>query len=675
MNKKITNKKINESTGNPRPFQSSARSRTRPKALIPEKNETLLRKSEERFRMRSGISQEGIAVHDKGVIVEANQALAKMFGYKLSEMTGMNARILTTPESWKIIKKNIDKGGSHSYETVATRKDGSTFICYLNGKPYHYKGRALRIATFRDITERRRTEEKYYNILDNIQEGYFEVNLAGDFTFLNDSMCRIYGYPKKELMGMNNRQYTQKDVARHVFHAFNQVYKTGINIKEVESHVIRKDGTKRYIEGSVSLLKDSSGTPTGFRGVVRDITDRKKMEEKLLLEGQKFRSLADHSLDIIILLDTRGIVTYINPAVERILGYKVEERIGAYGLEHIHPDDIQSAAERFIKLATDMTSPVLSMETRLKDKEGNWHVFETVGSNIVKDNAVETIIIRQHDITAYKLAENALRYERDLSTVIIDSLPGLFYVVDEEFRLIRWNDNFMNITGYSADELRDMRITDFHPDPDKTLIKEKIRQIFLQGENASEEDVFLKSGDIKTFMFISRKVQYEGKLCLLGTGIDITDKKKALTELKQFAENLENANIALRVLNDQRNTDQKEFENKLQSNINDLVMPYLKKLKQSELNDRDKNYVRALESNLGDVLSPLMSDFRSAHQNLTPQEMQIVDLIKQGKKTKEIADMLNAAAGTIATHRNNIRKKLNLRNSKINLRSHILSHK
>lgn len=671
----IKKKKIDESNGNSKPMQSFTGLLMSPKASKDENAVKNIRKSEERFRMRSGISEEGIAIHDKGVIVEANQALAKMFGYKLSEMTGMNAKILTTPESWKIIKKNIDKGGGHSYEMVATRKDGSTFICYLAGKPYQYKGRALRIATFRDITERRKTEEKYHNILENMQEGYFEVDLAGNFTFLNDSMSRIYGYPIKELMGMNNCQYTDKEAAKRVFQAFNRVYKTGKNLEEVESQVIRKDGTKRYIEGSVSLLKDSLGTPTGFRGVVRDITDRKKTEEKLLFEGQRFRSLADHSLDIIILLDTKGIVTYINPAVERILGHKVEERIGAYGLEHIHPDDIPSAAERFMILSTDVTSPVLSMESRIKDKEGNWHVFETVGSNIVKDNAVETIIIRQHDITAYKLAENDLRRERDLCTVIIDSLPGLFYVVDEEFRLVRWNDNFMKITGYSAEELRKMRIPDFHAEPEQTIIMEKMQHVFLRGDHSAEADVVLKSGEIKTFMFISRRVQYEGKLCLLGTGIDITDKKKALTELKQFAESLENANIALRVLINQRNTDQKEFENKLQSNINDLVMPYLEKLKHANLDNRDKNYVNVLENNLGNVLSPLMSDFRAAHQNLTPQEMQIVDLIKQGKKTKEIADMLNTAAGTIATHRNNIRKKLNIRNSKINLRSHILSNK
>ena len=112
---------------------------------------------------------------------------------------------------------------------------------------------------------------------------------------------------------------------------------------------------------------------------------------------------------------------------------------------------------------------------------------------------------------------------------------------------------------------------------------------------------------------------------------------------------------------------------KLQTNINDLVIPYLERLKQTSLDDRHKKYVDVLESNLSDILSPFMNTFLAAHKRLTPQEIQIVDLIKKGKNTKEIAELLNASTSTIATHRNNIRKKMNLRNAKVNLRTHLLS--
>jgi PAS domain S-box-containing protein len=127
----------------------------------------------------------------------------------------------------------------------------------------------------------RESEDKYRTVLENIEDGYYEVDLAGNFTFSNDSMCRILGYPKEELMGMNDRQYTDKENAKKVFQAFNKVYRTGEPRRECDWEIIRKDGTKKYVDASVSLRRDSSGKPIGFRGIVRDITERKRAEKAL----------------------------------------------------------------------------------------------------------------------------------------------------------------------------------------------------------------------------------------------------------------------------------------------------------------------------------------------------------------------------------------------------------
>jgi diguanylate cyclase (GGDEF)-like protein/PAS domain S-box-containing protein len=141
----------------------------------------------------------------------------------------------------------------------------------------------------RESTERKRvdealrkSEEKYRTILENIQEGYFEVDLNGNFTFFNDSICTILGYPQEEMMGMHNRQYTDKENLKKLSKTFHKVYKTGQPAKELDWQIIRKDGTKRYIEVSLSLQKNSSGQPIGFQGLARDITDRKMMEAEIL---------------------------------------------------------------------------------------------------------------------------------------------------------------------------------------------------------------------------------------------------------------------------------------------------------------------------------------------------------------------------------------------------------
>ena len=203
------------------------------------------------------------------------------------------------------------------------------------------------------VARQETAEEKYRTILENMQEGYFEVDLTGNFTFFNDSVCRDMGYPKEELMGMNYRQYTNKEEFKKIFEAYNKVYKTGEPNKEFGWQIKRKDGAKIYFEGSISLQKDSSGKPIGFRGISRDITERKQAEEKLRFEEQRFRALAEHSLDIIVLLNRKGVITYINPAIEKTLGFKPEERIGANGLKLVHPDDLKTVTDAFITLVRD----------------------------------------------------------------------------------------------------------------------------------------------------------------------------------------------------------------------------------------------------------------------------------------------------------------------------------
>jgi PAS domain S-box-containing protein len=146
----------------------------------------------------------------------------------------------------------------------------------------------------KEIAERKRNEEalresedKYRTILESIEDGYFEVDIAGNFTFFNDSLCKILGYPKDEMMGMNNRDYTNKENAKKLYKTFNEVYRTGEPDKGFDWQIIRKEGTKRHIEASVSLMKDREGQRIGFRGIARDITEWMRAKEALQQERDK----------------------------------------------------------------------------------------------------------------------------------------------------------------------------------------------------------------------------------------------------------------------------------------------------------------------------------------------------------------------------------------------------
>ena len=159
------------------------------------------------------------------------------------------------------------------------------------------------------------------------------------------------------------------------------------------------------------------------------------------------------------------------------------------------------------------------------------------------------------------------------------------------------------------------------------------------------------------------------------TALKLTDEalKKSQEDLFEQKQSLEEANIALKVLLKQREADKLELEKKVLSNVKDLVMPYVEKLKNSQLKPKDKTLVGIVETHLNDVITPLLQRFVNAKILLTPQEMQVAGLVKDGKTSKEIADILNVTEATVNFHRKNLRVKFGLTNQRSNLRSYLIS--
>lgn len=154
---------------------------------------------------------------------------------------------------------------------------------------------------------------------------------------------------------------------------------------------------------------------------------------------------------------------------------------------------------------------------------------------------------------------------------------------------------------------------------------------------------------------------------------DITQLKLVQEELKEKNISLEEANIALKVLIRQREADKSDMEKKFLSNVKIAVLPYIKKLQASPLKPREKTLVDILDNHLNDIISPLMQHLSNANILLTPQEMQVATLVKDGRTTAEIADVLFVSEATVSFHRKNIREKLGLKNQQTNLRSFLMS--
>jgi len=277
----------------------------------------------------------------------------------------------------------------------------------------HLLIRAIRHAIERKRAEEalRESEEKYRTILENIEEGYFEVDIAGNFTFFNDSLSRLLGYSRDEMMGMNNRQYTDEENAPKLYRAFNQVYSTGEPTKGFDWEVIRKDGAKRYVETSVSSIKNSSGQPIGFRGIVRDITERKRAEEALRESEERYRQLFEAESDAIVLIDNAtGCILEANSAAAALYGYSKEELLSKKNSDlSAEPEETQ----RVTQTTPVDVNRVVTVPLRFHRKQdGSVFPVEITGRFLIRQGrSVHIAAIR--DITERKQAEEELRNSQE----------------------------------------------------------------------------------------------------------------------------------------------------------------------------------------------------------------------------------------------------------------------
>lgn len=170
-------------------------------------------------------------------------------------------------------------------------------------------------------SELRKLEEKYRGILENMADAYYEVDLKGDLTFFNQALAARTGYAREELMGMNYRQYVSRNCWRQVQDIFAQVYQTGRAVSLFDYEISLKDGGKRFQESWVNLILDKDNQPIGFRGMARDVTDRKIAEEELRQAEERYRSIYENAQEGMYRANADEKFIMVNSAMARIFGY------------------------------------------------------------------------------------------------------------------------------------------------------------------------------------------------------------------------------------------------------------------------------------------------------------------------------------------------------------------
>jgi PAS domain S-box-containing protein len=382
--------------------------------------EKALEESEEKYRTQFELALDAIFVADAetGMTIDCNREACKLVGRKKSEIVEHHQRILhplheeMRGDITRTFKQHLGEKQGQLLETQVITKKGEIKEVAIKGNVIELRGKKIIQGIFRDISERKKAEEalreneaRYRTILESIEHGYFEADMGGNFTFFNDSMCQILGYPRDEMMGMNNRQYMDKENARKVHRIFNKVYTTGKPARGFNWETIGKDGTKRIVEASVSLVRDSEDKPIGFRGIVRDITERKQAEEEMISLSSAVRM----STDSIVISDLRGKITDVNEATLGIYGTDGKaDLIGKRSLGLIVPRERKKALEANREvLEKGYTS---RREYHISDKDGSEIPVE-VNSAVMKDAAGKPMgfVYVSRDISERKREERKLQ--------------------------------------------------------------------------------------------------------------------------------------------------------------------------------------------------------------------------------------------------------------------------
>ena len=446
----------------------------------------------------------------------------------------------------------------------------------------------------------------------------------------------------------------------------------------------------------------------------------KEIKADPLNTESKFKALAEKANDGILVAVGKGVHVYANEKASQIVGYSIPELLDMGFWELSHPDELNKIRERYKKrIKGEYISN--AYETVLVRKDGKSVPIELTGVKTCWDGqTADMVIIR--DLSNLSQTEQALRESETRFKELAELLPQTVYEMDINGNLTFVNRRAFDQFGYTIEDFNkganafDMIITEDHNRAIENIAK------LLRGEKIGINKYTALRKDKSTFpaKFYSEGIFRGGKpFGVRGLIIDITEQEMFEKELQKARDELENRvkertsalteaneilraeiaerkrieiallakekelenkndelnefNSALKVLLKKRDEDKIQLEDKVISNVKELILPYLEQLKKDALNSRHSAYLNIIESNLKDIISSFGANIKKRFLNLTPTEIRIADLIKNGKTTKEIASLLSLSQKTIEFHRDNIRSKLQIKNKKINLRAYLLS--
>jgi len=385
--------------------------------------------------------------------------------------------------------------------------------------------------------ERNKTEESLYQAeekLRRIMESSNDIFIMLDAKFnvieINKAATRYLpaGTERKDYIDKNILSLMPAIKESGRYQLYLEVLNTG---KPLELNDVTVDPAFGDLRVSARIFKVGNGLGI----LATDITELKLLES--LKESEEFSSsLLDNAPYPILVAEANTAIKYVNPALLKLTGYSLSELIGK---KVPYPYWTEEATHRMIQHTEQvLLDSVQKLELPMKKKNGKLFWIEVTTKTIMKNDQLSCYLSIWVDITKRKKADEELLQEKSFSEATINSLPGVFYMIDTKGRFVKWNKNLETETEYSAEEISKMNPLDIFSKKDRSFIQKKIERVFKEGRDTAEVNAIAKSGRVVPYYLTGSRIKLNNNTYLAGVGIEISERKRMEDEVRESEERL-----------------------------------------------------------------------------------------------------------------------------------------
>ena len=401
------------------------------------------------------------------------------------------------------------------------------------------------------------------------------------------------------------------------------------------------------------------------------------MKSKNIMNKPSYKELVENINEVIYTIDLQGVLTYVSPTVETLLGYTPSMIVGKIIDSFFHPEDIPAMRKRLDEFTA---GAIIPGEYRMVNRNGDIRWIQTSSRPLIRDTVPIGIQGALIDITGRKAMEEELKQSKEKYRDLVENINDVIYLLDKNGTITYISPTVETISGYTPSEIIGQPFMEFIHQDDLPSVMEQFKKVdnhIHKGEGRYR----IKSGEIRWLQFSGcLKIRDSGVTEILGICTDITERKhieeqlgRTRKELEIKSKNLEETNTALKVLLNHQNQERKNIERNLITSIKKLVNPYIEEICNVIDDERLKTYLEIIETNLSEITKPFINNLAVHYESLTNAEIQVANLIRENKSTGDIAHVLEIAESTVFFHRRNIRKKLGIKNKDTNLQSYLQS--